>query len=76
MYLGLIKNKNFLGFIMQRNLFIRNNRCFIVTMENPLPRKFVSTAQVKQLRMKRNGDHQFERKMLEKPEVSLVGIIL
>jgi hypothetical protein len=47
-----IKKKNCLGFIIPRYLFIRNNRRFMARMENTVPRKFVSTAQIKQLRMK------------------------
>jgi len=33
-----------------------------------VPQKFVSTAQVKQLRMKLNVDYKFERKIFEIPE--------
>jgi len=43
-------------------------------MENPVPLKFVATAQVKQLRMKLNVDYKFERKILEISEGKLVAI--
>jgi len=39
-------------------------------------RKFVSTAQVKQLRMKLNFDYKFECKIFEIPEGKLVAITL
>jgi hypothetical protein len=42
-------------------------------MENTVPRKFVSTAQIKQLRMKWNVDYKFERKIFEIPESKLVA---